>query len=131
MEQNQQEILQARYGLTKSRSRRKTRNLAILGIALMTVIAGLFGYANWNPIEARDVGFRVQSPWQTELDFELQMPPGSIATCEFEALNNSFTQVGFRRAEFGPFETATTAHTIGINTYDEAVTALVRECRLR
>lgn len=131
MDAKQQQILAERYGTKPQRVSSRSRILAIIAVSLMTVIAGVFGLANWSPIQATDIGFRVLSPWQTELDFELQMPAGRIASCEFEALNNNFGQVGYLTLEFGPFEQDITSHTVSINTYEEAVTGLVRGCELR
>ena len=105
--------------------------MAIFGIVLLTASAAFFGLANWTPIQATEISFRVESQWYTELEFELQMPAGSVALCSFEALNNSFAQVGYVEQAFGPFETAITKHKIGINTYEEAVTGLVDNCSLR
>jgi len=131
MEQNQQQILAERYGAKNPRSSRRGPLLAVLGVLLLTLGAGYLAIANWSPIQAIDIGFRVLSPWQTELDFELQMPAGREAVCEFEALNNNFGQVGFVTREFGPFEQEITTHTISITTFEEAVTGLVRGCELR
>jgi len=131
VEQNQQQILAQRYGEKRAPSRSRVKLLSVIGVSALTLGAIGIGLANWNPIAAETIGYRVQSPWLTELDFEVQMPPGSVAQCEFEALNNSFAQVGFRTEQFGPFEQATTAHTVEINTFEEAVTGLVRGCELR
>ena len=105
--------------------------MAIFGIALLTASAAFVGLANWSPIQATEIGYRVQSQFYTEVDFELHMPKGSIAVCSFEALNNSFAQVGYVTQAFGPFEQDITTHTVGINTYELAVTGLVDECSLR
>jgi hypothetical protein len=131
MEQNQQQILAERYGAKNPKSSRRGPLLAVLGVLLLTLGAGYLAIANWSPIQATDIGFRVVSAWQTQLDFELQMPAGRKALCEFEALNNNFGQVGFITQEFGPYEQDITTHTISINTYEEAVTGLVRGCELR
>lgn len=131
MQDKQAEILRERYGIKKAAKPGRFRALAWAGVIVATVIAGLFGYLNWNPIGTTDIGFRVLSPWETEVDFELQMPVGSVAICGIEALNNSFTQVGYLSIELGPFEQATTRHSVSVNTYQEAVTGLVDECSLR
>lgn len=131
MQDKQAEILSERYGVTRAPRKGSTKVLGWVAVIVATVLAGLFGYLNWSPIGTTDIGFRVISPWQTEVDFEIQMPVGSVATCGVEALNNSFTQVGYVLLELGPFEQSTTRHTVSINTYQEAVTGLVDECTLR
>ena len=131
MHDKEAEILSERYGVKKSSKSGLNRALGWAAVGFATVAAGLVGYLNWNPIGTTDIGFRVVSPWQTEVDFELQMPPGSVAICSVEALNNSFTQVGYVQLELGPFEESTTRHTVAVNTYQEAVTGLVDQCSLR
>jgi hypothetical protein len=59
------------------------------------------------------------------------MPPGEVALCRFEALNNAFFVVGYVEQSFGPFEQLITNHAISINTFEEAVTGLVDSCSLR
>ena len=131
MQDRQAEILRERYGVSKSVDKTRNKVLGWSAVALATIIAGLFGYLNWSPIGTTDISFRVISPWQTEVEFEIEMPAGSVAVCGIEALNNSFTQVGYVELEFGPFEVTTTRHTVSLNTYQEAVTGLVDECQLR
>ena len=131
MQDKQAEILNERHGVTRATKKGPAKLLGWLAVIGATFVAGLFGYLNWSPIGTTDIGFRVISPWQTEVDFEIQMPVGSVATCGVEALNNSFTQVGYVFLELGPFEQSTTRHTVSINTYQEAVTGLVDECTLR
>lgn len=131
MERQEDDILEQRYGVRKQTNKKRNRAFAIVALSLFTLSTVALGLANWSPIQATDVGFRVQGEWSTELDFELQMPIGQIAECEFEALNNNFAQVGFVRESFGPFTEAITLHTVQINTFEAAVTALVRECELR
>ena len=131
MERKEEEILSERYGKKKTTNSKRNRVFAVLALALFTLSTVALGLANWSPVQSTDIGFRVLSQWAIELDFELQMPAGSVAVCEFEALNNNFAQVGFVTEAFGPFETGITNHTIAINTFEEAVTAVVRECQLR
>jgi hypothetical protein len=124
------DLLAARYGQKKARPGR-FRWLAYGGVAAMTIGAVGLGLANWSPIQATTISFRVVSPWVTEVDFEIQMPPGSVAVCELEALNNAFAVVGYVKQSFGPFDQLITNQSVQINTYEEAVTGLVANCTLR
>lgn len=123
-------LLAERYGAKKLNPRR-FRYIAIAGITVLTAFVISLGLANFSPIQSTTVGFRVLSPWQTEVDFEIQMPPGEVANCQFEALNNAFFAVGYVEQSFGPYETLITRHTVSINTFEEAVTGLVDNCSLR
>jgi len=124
------DLLATRYGQKKARPGR-FRWLAYGGVAAMTIGSVGLGLANWSPIQATTISFRVVSPWVTEVDFEIQMPPGSVAVCELEALNNAFAVVGYVKQSFGPFDQLITNQNVQINTYEEAVTGLVANCTLR
>jgi hypothetical protein len=124
------DLLATRYGQKKARPGRY-RWLAYAGVAAMTIGFVGLGLANWSPIQATTISFRVVSPWVTEVDFEIQMPPGSVAECELEALNNAFAVVGYVKQSFGPFDQLITNQKVEINTYEEAVTGLVANCTLR
>jgi len=124
-------LLNERYGAQRPKNAKRNRILSILGVGAMVVLAAFFAMANYSPVVTTDVGFRVESQWRTEVDFELSMPAGSTAVCSFEALDNSFGVVGFAEFEFGPSEIDTNRYTVAINTYALAVTGLVDECTLR
>ena len=130
MPEQKDDLLATRYGQKKARPGR-FRWLAYGGVAAMTIGAVGLGLANWSPIQATTISFRVVSPWVTEVDFEIQMPPGSVAVCELEALNNAFAVVGYVKLSFGPFDQLITNQNVQINTYEEAVTGLVANCTLR
>ena len=130
MPEQKDDLLATRYGQKKARPGRY-RWLAYAGVAAMTIGFVGLGLANWSPIQATTISFRVVSPWVTEVDFEIQMPPGSVAECELEALNNAFAVVGYVKQSFGPFDQLITNQNVQINTYEEAVTGLVANCTLR
>lgn len=130
MPEQKDDLLATRYGQKKARPGR-FRWLAYGGVAAMTIGAVGLGLANWSPIQATTISFRVVSPWVTEVDFEIQMPPGLVAVCELEALNNAFAVVGYVKQSFGPFDQLITNQNVQINTYEEAVTGLVANCTLR
>jgi hypothetical protein len=90
-----------------------------------------FGIANFSPVSHRDVGFRVISEWQTEVDFEVTKPTDATVICSIETLNNSYLTVGYIEVELGPSDFQTNRHTVSVNTTEMAVTGLVDECRLR
>lgn len=125
------DLLSTRYGVKTKQNSKRNRILAVLGVLVMVAIAGYFTIANYSPISTNDVGFRVVSQWQTEIDFEISKPRDSTAVCSFEALDNSFGVVGWAEFEFGPTDAETNRYTVTINTYKMAVTGLVDDCELR
>ena len=130
MEPNQ-DLLADRYGQKPAGDPKRLRTFAIVGVALMTIVAMWFGIANYSPISHRDVGFRVISQWQTEVDFEVTKPTDATVVCTIETLNNSYLTVGYVEVELGPSDFQTNRHTVFVNTTEMAVTGLVDQCRLR
>jgi hypothetical protein len=125
------ELLADRYGQKKPLDPRRYQPIAIAAVVLMTITAMWFGYANYSTVSHRDVGFRVISTWQTEVDFEVTKPTEATVVCSVQALNNSYLTVGYLEVEIGPSEAITNRYTVAVNTTELAVTGLVDECRLR
>lgn len=128
---SKEQLLAQRYGKKQAVDAKKYRPLAIAAVVIMSISALAISAMNYNPAQFKDIGFRVVSQWQTEIDFELTKPKDATAICSFEALNNSFLAVGFREVEFGPSDFETNRHTISLNTTELAVTGLVKDCSLR
>jgi hypothetical protein len=125
------ELLETRYGQKPARNPRLFRRLAIIGVAMLTITAMWFGFANYSPVSYQNIGFRVISEWQTEVDFELTKPTNATVVCSVETLNNAFATVGWVELEFGPNNSQTIRHTVTVNTTELAVTGLVDECNQR
>lgn len=125
------ELLADRYGQKPPRDPKFLKRFAIIGVVLLTLTAGWFGVANYSPVSYQNIGFRVISELQTEVDFELTKPVGETVVCSVEALNNAFATVGWIELEFGPNEAQTVRHTLSIITTELAVTGLVDECNAR
>ena len=130
MDSNQELLLQ-RYGQKPKADLTKYRPLAITAVVIMSIAALAISAMNFNPAQFKDIGYRVKSEWQIEVDFELTKPKDATAICSFEALNNSFLAVGYREVEFEPSDFETNGHTVSLNTTELAVTGLVKECWLR
>ena len=128
---SKQELLAKRYGQKPKLDAKKFRPLAIAAVVLMSISALAISAMNYNPAQFKDIGFRVVSEWQTEIEFELTKPKEATAICSFEALNNSFLAVGYKEIEFGPSDFETNRHTVSLNTTELAVTGLVKDCSLR
>lgn len=124
------DLLASRYGQKAPANPKRLKFFAIFGVAGMTATAMWFGFANHSPFSHQDIGFRVISQWETEVDFELTKQADATVICSVEALNNAFATVGWVELEFGPSESTTNRHTVSVNTTELAVTGLVDECRL-
>lgn len=108
----------------------RNRVLGWLGVALLTAVT--FGYFLWtyNPVSHRDIGYRVISDFEIEIDFEVTRPTGSGVSCELEALNSSFAVVGWKEFSLAPSQSLAERFTVRITTTQPAVTGVVRSCRL-
>ena len=126
-----QEILESRYGQKPPADLSKFRIPAIIVVVLASISALWISSLNYNPAQHQDIGFRVVSELEVEIDFELSKPKDATVICSVEALNNSFLQVGYKEFEFGPSDFETNRHTVTVLTTELAVTGLVRECELR
>lgn len=125
------EILAERYGAKKPVSKSKKLILSLSGVGTLIAITAWFAIENHSPISYTDVGFSVVSKYQVVVNFELQMPAGTVAYCNLQALSNSFGVVGHKQFEFGPYEATTLRFSQAINTSQLAVTGLVDECWVR
>jgi hypothetical protein len=124
-------LLETRYGQKPPRDPKSFRRFAIVGVTALTLTAMWFGIANYSPVSYQNIGFRVISELQTEVDFELTKPANATVVCSVEALNNAFATVGWIELEFGPSELQTIRHTVSLITTELAVTGLVDECNQR
>jgi hypothetical protein len=124
-------LLETRYGQKPPRDPKNFRRFAIVGVTALTLTAMWFGIANYSPVSYQNIGFRVISELQTEVDFELTKPANATVVCSVEALNNAFATVGWIELEFGPSELQTIRHTVSLITTELAVTGLVDECNQR
>ena len=108
----------------------RNKVLGWLGVALLTLLTLMYFLWTYNPVNFRDIGYRVVSEFEVEVDFDLTRPPGSAVRCEVEALNSSFAVVGWKEFSFPASDRLTERYTVRITTTQQAVTGLVRGCRL-
>jgi hypothetical protein len=127
---DQAELLAKRYGVKQSNPK-QNKDLAILGVAALTITAAWFGFANYSPLSFQDLGYRVLSDTRVEIDFELTRPEGADVVCSLEALNNQFAPVGWIELVIPGSDSTKVRNTVTLNTTELAVTGLVDECRLR
>lgn len=108
----------------------RNRVLGWLGVALLTLLTLAYFLWTYNPVSYRDVGYRVLSDFEIEIDFEVTRPPGETIRCEFEALNSSFAVVGWKEYNLNASQLLTEQFTVRLTTTQQAVTGVVRSCRL-
>ncbi|WP_052436654.1 DUF4307 domain-containing protein [Georgenia sp. SUBG003] len=122
-------VMAARYG----GARRGRRGLVVLAVvAALLVVGGLAVQASnlTRPaVVADNLGFTVEDAGTTTVRFNLRAQPGSTVTCTVIALNESFTEVGFREVEIGPLDEQVTSHQVHVATTEKATTGSVEQCR--
>ena len=123
-------VMAARYG--GSRSGR--RGLVVAGVVAALLVAGGLGIQASNltkpAVVAENLGFTVQDAGSTTVRFNLRAEPGSAVSCTVVALNESFTEVGFREVEIGPVDEEITSHQVEVATTELATTGSVEQCRI-
>jgi hypothetical protein len=120
----------ARYG----RARSGRRGLVVLAVLAALLVAGGLAVQASNltrpTVVADNLGFTVEDAGTTTVRFNLRTEPGATVSCTVVALNESFTQVGFREVEIGPVRESITSHQVQVATTERATTGSVDQCRI-
>lgn len=126
--------LDARYGRGTDVTLR-TRVIAIVaGVAgLVAVIAwvvwgGLLGPSA--SLEARDLGHEIVSDSRVRVSFEVTADAGAEVGCAVQALNESFTVVGWKVIALPVSEQRTRSLSEELRTTERAVSGLIYRCWL-
>ncbi|TDW30823.1 DUF4307 domain-containing protein [Cryobacterium psychrophilum] len=132
--QPESSVLENRYGRTRATRTRDKRLLWGLGAVFAVVLAawvawtGLDGAAE--KIEARDTRHTIIDDHSVSVTFEVSMPVNSPASCAVQALNESFTVVGWKVIDLAPSPLYTRSFTQVLRTTDLSNTGLIYKCWL-
>lgn len=126
--------LDARYGRGRG-DRRRTRVLAIVAAAvgLVVVVAWVVWGGLLGPdasLESRDLGFDIVDDSLVRVEFEVTADVGSEVGCAVQALNESFTVVGWKIVELPASEQRTRSFSEDVRTSELAVSGLIYRCWL-
>lgn len=127
------DVVAARYGRGPSAATRRRRLVAaVVAAALLLAAAVALQAASLREpsVEVENLGFTVEDASSTTVRFSLLTAPGTTATCTLVALNESFTQVGFRQVTVGPVTAERTSHKAVVTTTELATTGSVESCRV-
>jgi hypothetical protein len=126
--------LDDRYGRTPARKQRD-RRILWLGAAVFVVVlvawvvwAGLDGTKP--SIDARDIAHTIIDEHSVSVTFEVSVPAGTATSCAVEALNESFTVVGWKVIDLAPSEQYTRSFTEVLRTSELSNTGLIYRCWL-
>jgi len=126
--------LDERYGRTP-RSRLRDRRVLWIVAAFFAVVltawvvwAGLDGAGP--SIEARDTRHQIIDENSISVTFEVSMPAGTRSSCAVQALNESFTVVGWKIIDLAPSDEYTRSFTELLHTTELSNTGLIYRCWL-
>lgn len=126
--------IDARYGRSPSAGRRN-RWIAIgTAIAFVVVFAawvvwgGLFSPAA--ELESSDIGHTLVNQHEIDVTWELTVPTGRTSSCAIQALNESYTVVGWNVVKLPASDTRTRTFTEPVRTTELALTGLIYRCWL-
>ena len=127
-------VIQSRYGRTTTHKRRDRRILWGLGGIFVLVLGawvlwtGLDGAST--QIEARDIGYTIIDEHSVSVSFEVALPVNRTASCAVQALNESYSVVGWKVIDLPPSTLYNRSFTEILRTTDLSNTGLIYECWL-
>ena len=126
--------LDDRYGRTPG-STRRDRRLRWIAAGVFAVVltawvvwAGLDGVGP--SIEARDTRHQIIDDNSISVTFEVSLPTGTASSCAVQALNETFTVVGWKVIDLPPSERYTRSLTEIVHTTELSNTGLIYRCWL-
>jgi Domain of unknown function (DUF4307) len=126
--------LDTRYGRSPRRRQRDKTLLWVLAGVFVVVFAAWVVWAGLDAaepvIETRDLGYTIVDDNLISIDSEVSAPAGMAMSCAVQALNESFTVVGWKIIDLPPSKKFTRAFTVDLRTSDRATTGLIYRCWL-
>ncbi len=126
--------IQSRYGRTRNRKRRDRRILWGLGGIFVLVLGawvlwtGLDGAST--QIEARNIGHTIIDEHTVSVTFEVSLPVNRTASCAVQALNESYSVVGWKIVDLPPSTLYNRSFTEILRTTNLSNTGLIYQCWL-
>ena len=80
--------------------------------------------------EANDTGHTIVSDAEVSVSWELTVEPGKASSCALEALNETFSVVGWKVVQLPAAEQRTRSFTETVRTTEQSVTGLIYRCWL-
>ena len=126
--------LDKRYGRTPGSRLRDRRVLWIVAGAFAVILTAWVVWAGLDgagpSIEARDTRHSIIDENSISVTFEVSLPTGTPSSCAVQALNESFTVVGWKVIDLPPSDQYTRSFTEELHTTELSNTGLIYRCWL-
>lgn len=126
--------LDERYGRTPGSRIRDRRVLWIVAGAFALILTAWVVWAGLDgagpAIEARDTRHQIIDEDSISVTFEVSLPTDTAASCAVQALNESFTVVGWKVIDLPPSSDYTRSFTEVVRTTELSNTGLIYRCWL-
>jgi zona occludens toxin (predicted ATPase) len=127
-------VLAERYGHTP-RDRRRVRRWAWVAASAFAVVLGawlLWGgvLESLDTVDAQNTAHTVVSDHEVSVSWTVTVDPGRSASCALQALNESFSIVGWKIVEIPPSTERARSITESVRTTEQSVTGLIYRCWL-
>ncbi|MPV38108.1 DUF4307 domain-containing protein [Georgenia subflava] len=126
-------IMAARYGEAPSAQARRRGFVAAAVVAGLLILGGVAVQAanlTQPVVTTENLGFTVNDATSTTVRFNVRTDPGTSVRCTLVALNDGFTEVGFRTLELGPVDERVSSHQVDVPTTELATTGSVDSCEI-
>lgn len=126
--------LDERYGRTSGSRLRDRRVQWIVAGVFALILTGWVVWAGLDgagpSIEARDTRHQIIDDNSISVTFEVSLPTDTAASCAVQALNETFTVVGWKIVDLPPSPQYTRSFTEVVHTTDLSNTGLIYRCWL-
>lgn len=126
--------LDERYGRTSGSRMRDRRVLWIVAGAFALILTAWVVWAGLDgagpAIEARDTRHQIIDENSISVTFEVSLPTDTASSCAVQALNESFTVVGWKVIDLPPSNDYTRSFTEIVKTTELSNTGLIYRCWL-
>jgi hypothetical protein len=126
--------LDTRYGRAPNRGTRDRRVLYVIAGSLAAILVAFVvwvGLGASEPlIETRDIGHTIVDENTVTVTFEASIPVGRSASCAVQALNETFTVVGWKIVDLPASTVYSRSTTTDVRTTEQSNTGLIYRCWL-
>ncbi|NYI42303.1 DUF4307 domain-containing protein [Demequina lutea] len=99
------------------------------GLAVLIALSSWWGWTvAHQPVRWQDVGFKIISPTQARVTYDVFLYSESPVTCHLRALNTRYDEVGVATQHIDPAAGKAQRLTVTLATTEEATTAVVHYC---